>query len=731
MSLDKVFKLSVIVNMIDKITGPASKMNGGIDGNMKKLDQWEQKFNSLNRNGIQVAGMGAAVTASILSLTKSTFETSKALGELASLGIEDFKALSDAGADFSSKWAGTSKAEFISAAYDIKSGISSLTDEGVAKYTEIAGMTAKATKSTVSEMTDLFATGYGIYKGYYSDLSDMEFAQVFGAGIAKSVQTFKTDGSKLAESISTLGASATTANVPLEEQLSILGMLQSTMGGSEAGTKYKAFLQSAASAGDKLEISFLDANNQLLSMPDIINSLRLKFGDTMDAAEKMKLTEAFGTEEAVSMIDLLYNKSGDLQGNIESLYASMGSGTGLITEMADAINNTDPDKYALLGQQWQNLKEDLGTMLLPVMRQFMNTASSAIATITEWTQKHERLSAVLVVALTGFGAVLTGIGIGMVIISSLGVVISSLIKTISGLNKVLSWTGKTMVKLKPMALSAGGAFKKMGLSMLAATRNAARGLVAMARQAIVTAATALPPLIASVWAFTTALLANPITWIVLAIAALIGIIVLLYQNWDRVTAFMKGAWTGFCSGIMVGVNFVKSGFTAIVSFITGKLEWFRTAGGRIVSTLVEGIKSVAGKPVEAVRAIFTKLRKLLPFSDAKEGPLSDLTLSGQRVFTTMVSGMEKVEHLPAEQAEKSFGAFNEVGKKEVKKVNISKSTTETTTEKKDNSGKKTVIEKLILQVDINKLKDLKALFKLIEDLEDLDNSSDNPDGAYA
>lgn len=731
MSLDKVFKLSVIVNMIDKITGPASKMNGGIDGNMKKLDQWEQKFNSLNRNGIQVAGMGAAVTASTLSLTKSTFETSKALGELASLGIEDFKALSDAGADFSSKWAGTSKAEFISAAYDIKSGISSLTDEGVAKYTEIAGMTAKATKSTVSEMTDLFATGYGIYKGYYSDLSDMEFAQVFGAGIAKSVQTFKTDGSKLAESISTLGASATTANVPLEEQLSILGMLQSTMGGSEAGTKYKAFLQSAASAGDKLGISFLDANNQLLSMPDIINSLRLKFGDTMDAAEKMKLTEAFGTEEAVSMIDLLYNKSGDLQGNIESLYTSMGSGTGLITEMADAINNTDPDKYALLGQQWQNLKEDLGTMLLPVMRQFMNTASSAIATISEWTQKHERLSAALVVALTGFGAVLTGIGIGMVVISSLGVVISSLIKTISGLNKVLSWTGKTMVKLKPMALSAGGAFKKMGLSMLAATKNAARGLVAMARQAIVTAATALPPLIASVWAFTTALLANPITWIVLAIAALIGIIVLLYQNWDRVTAFMKGAWTGFCSGIMVGVNFVKSGFMAIVSFITGKLEWFRTAGGRIVSTLVEGIRSVAGKPIEAVRAIFTKLRKLLPFSDAKEGPLSDLTLSGQRVFTTMVSGMEKVEHLPAEQAEKSFGAFNEVGKKEVKKVNISKSTTETTTEKKDSGSKGTVIEKLILQADINKLKDLKALFKLIEELEDLDNSSDNPDGAYA
>lgn len=97
----------------------------------------------------------------------------------------------------------------------------------------------------------------------------------------------------MAGAIQTLGASATTANVPLEEQLSILGMLQATMGGSEAGTKYKAFLQSAAKAGKALGLSFVDANNQLLSMPEILDALRGKFGDTMDAAEKMKLQEAF------------------------------------------------------------------------------------------------------------------------------------------------------------------------------------------------------------------------------------------------------------------------------------------------------------------------------------------------------------------------------------------------------------------------------------------------------
>lgn len=45
-------------------------------------------------------------------------------------------------------------------------------------------------------------------------------------------------------------------------------MLQATMGGAEAGTKYKAFLRSATKGGEALGLKFTDANNQLLSMPE-------------------------------------------------------------------------------------------------------------------------------------------------------------------------------------------------------------------------------------------------------------------------------------------------------------------------------------------------------------------------------------------------------------------------------------------------------------------------------
>lgn len=57
----------------------------------------------------------------------------------------------------------------------------------------------------------------------YSDLSDMEFGEMFSAGISDAVRAFKTSGSGMAQAIQNLGASATTAQVPLEEQLSVLG----------------------------------------------------------------------------------------------------------------------------------------------------------------------------------------------------------------------------------------------------------------------------------------------------------------------------------------------------------------------------------------------------------------------------------------------------------------------------------------------------------------------------
>ncbi len=793
MSLDSVFKLSVIVNMIDQLTGPMGRVNSTVSGSVSKLDKLNQSFSDMAQSGMGITAMGTGMVAAALAPVQATFETRRALGVLKSMGVENFKALEDAATSFSDTWAGTTKAEFLRAATDIKGGIDSLTDEGVAQYTEIAGITAKATGATIDEMTSLFATGYGIYKGYYDDLSDLQFAEMLSAGLADSIRVFKASGKSMADSISTLGAAATTAQVPLEEQLTVLGMLQATMSGSEAGTKYKAFLQAAAQAGKELGLKFTDANNQLLSMPQILMTLRSKFGETIDAAEKMQIQKAFGTDEAVALIDLLYSKTDSLQENILTIYNSMGKGTTVAREMATAINETEPEKFERLKQRLHNVTEELGNQLLPAFNSFMAKGEEWISRISSWVGGHRELVKVLMLVLLAIGSVLIVAGVLMATFGAVGVVVTKSIGVFRGLVTAVRAIPDLLLTVRIMAMYAGDAIKVgfnnmvIGARMaITSLKNVALGMANMARQAILTAVRAMPGLIASVWSFTAALLANPVTWIVIGIIALVAAIILLWQNWDAVVAWIQGVWNGFVSGIQAGFEWIRnlfagmpmwlqiaiaafmpfigipmliithwdsivaffsnmwtrikegfvSGINAIKEFFMGVPAFFRESGAKIIDTLVEGIKSVAMKPVEAVKGIFQKVRNLLPFSDAKEGPLSELTLSGRRVLETIGDGMAQSQHVPADMTERAFSNVTDVlsqdssqldlsANQDVKKINLREIVRErsetTTTAKETDSG--TTIEKLELSIDITKLKDLQTLFKLVKEIEDHVNAN--------
>ena len=565
MSLESVFRLSLIMNMIDNLTGPMAGVTSSVNGTVSKLQKANAALGNMAKTGAVMQEVGSQITGAVLSPVEATFETRRAIGELASLGVKDLGVVEDAARQFSDQWAGTTKADFIAAAYDIKSGIATLSDEGVAEFTSLAGLTAKATKSTVGEMTSLFATGYGIYKNYYDDMSDIEFGEMFSAGIAKSVQQFKTTGSEMASSIESLGASATNANVPLEEQLTILGMLQGTMSGSEAGTKYAAFLGAAAKGGDALGLSFLDANNQLKSMPEILDQLRGKYGETIDAMEKQEIAEAFGTDEAVDLIDLLYNKCGDLQGNILTMYDALGSGTGVATEMANAINETEPERFERLTQRIQNVKESIGNSLLPTINDLMSTGEQVLTKVGSWVEENQELVRVIMLVVLAIGGFLTIAGTVIAVVSGVGLIIT----------KVIS-----------------------GFKLLKAGFLLAKG--------------ALTPLISSVWSFTAALLANPVTWIVIGIVALIAALVLLYNKceWFRnavnaIIDFFKeklGAALEVASAIFSGIgNVIGSVMNAAKATVSQNLDNMRSAyeahGG--------GIRGAAAAAVEGVKGIYT------------------------------------------------------------------------------------------------------------------------------
>lgn len=817
MSFEQIYKLSVVMSMVDNVTSPMRNAAGKVSESMGKMDALSQGFGDMTQQGMLMAGAGTQIVDAVLAPVSAAYETKRAIGELASVGVKDLTMLEDAAKDFSNTWAGTTKADFITAAYDIKSGISSLTDESVAQFTEMAGVTATATKSNIGTMTDLFATGYGIYKDFYADLSDLEFGEMFSAGIATSVEKFKTNGSEMASAVKSLGQSATNAQVPLEEQLSILGMLQATMSGSEAGTKYNAFLRSAAKGGKALGLNFLDANDQLLSMPEILSKLQGEFGETIDAAEKIKLQEAFGDSEAIKLIDLLYNKTGDLQDNILNLYDSMGRGMGAAASMAEAINKTDPGRLDVLKQSLHNTAETLGNTLSPKINEYVDKASGLITKADEWIGNHQELVGMLMQVALFLGAVLTVGGSTVATFGTMGLVFTKTIGTLGKLGAAISGIPDLFTTARIYGMLAGdkiswafGMMKKGGLAALGGIRNFVVGMAGMAKQAVITAVQAMPGLISSVWGFTAALLANPITWIVIAIVALIAGLVLLYNKceWFRngVNAIWNVIKTGaaaigtFFSGLFNGVRnaasnilsaagetvseklgnirqayeangggirgiaagameAVKGYYTAGFDFMDkltgGKLSdiadkvgggmqkvkdkisesiaWFKESGKKVMSTFTDGIKETVMKPVEAVKGGLQKIRNMLPFSDAKTGPLDSLTLSGHRVLETVSTGIRQSEDLPAQAVERSFQKvdFAVNNKRETGKIKVpSEQPVDGDRAGSRGQERKTIIEKLVFNVETKKIDELKKLLKLLEEIEDSINSS-NDEGSAA
>ncbi|HEU8594754.1 TPA: hypothetical protein VWO71_001178 [Streptococcus pneumoniae] len=132
-------------------------------------------------------------------------------------------------------------------------------------------------------------------------------------------------------------------------------------------------------------------------------------------------------------------------------------------------------------------------------------------------------------------------------------------------------SGKTIAQLRKTAL-------ELGKSALAWTAHTAKMGLATAAEFAHSVAAGVAT--AATWAFNAALavLTSPITWIIAAIAALIAIGVLLYQNWDTVVEFAKTAWQGLCdfiSGICRAIGEFFSGlWTKLQEIFEPIGQWF-------------------------------------------------------------------------------------------------------------------------------------------------------------
>jgi len=343
--------LMFTVGMIDQITKPIAKISKGLNGLTNDYQAGTMKMAS------GVAGIAASGYA-LQNALMPAIEMDRALGEVKSLGVREsaLKQLTDTSYEFALKY-GKSSTEFVKSSYDIQSAIAGLNDADLSAFTLSSNVLAAATKSDAGTITNYMGTMYGIFKNQANAMGKGEWVQQLTGMTASAVQAFKTTGTEMSGAFTAIGAQATTAGIAMNEQMAILGTLQATMSGSEAGTKYKSFLAGVGKAQDALNLSFTDSQGAMLPMVDILNKIKGKYGETIDVTEGDELKKAFGSNEAVATINLLMNDIDGLGKSINDL----GDVTGMQQAEKMAMDMTD---------QSVGMIADMGTGLVGFTNEF-------------------------------------------------------------------------------------------------------------------------------------------------------------------------------------------------------------------------------------------------------------------------------------------------------------------------------------------------------------------------
>ncbi|AAL47530.1 phage tail tape measure protein [Vibrio cholerae] len=488
-------KLMMVIGLVDQVTKPLAGITNEINGAMSAA---EKGMEQAAKGGAGLWATGVAIQNALMP----AIEMDRKLGEVKSLGVTDeaLKQLQQTALEFASDY-GKSATEFVGASYDIQSAIAGLTGEELSQFTKASGVLAAATKADTATITSYMGTMYGIFKNQAEEMGKAAWVEDVAGMTASAVQMFKTTGMEMSSAFTSVGANATAAGIAMSEQMAILGTLQSTMSGSEAGTKYKAFLAGVGGAQDKLNLSFVDAQGKMLPMLDILEKLQGKFGDTLDVAESDELKKAFGSDEAVSLIKLLMADTQGLAASIDSLGQTKGMGKA--EQMAAAMT----DQSQRLEASWFAIRAAAFSMVLPAFNAVTGSIADGLMWLTSMTSEYPVLTEVL--SYAAIGAL------------SLGGVVASL-SLVMGIAKMMAggWAVTTAVL--------SGVFKVLRISTIAMT--------------------------AATWLFNAALWANPITWIIAGIVALVAAVGAMIYWWDEIKAsFADTTWFKIIAAAIDGV----------------------------------------------------------------------------------------------------------------------------------------------------------------------------------
>lgn len=743
-------KLTFTVLLLDKLSQPAQ----GVCKSIRKIQQAAQAgFNSISKG---YAGVVASV-GTFSSLTTPAREFEKALNEVASLdtSAEDLNKLSKASKSFAMQF-GADATEVARSAYAIQSAIPGLAKGALAAFTYQGNLLAKATQADAATITKFQGTMYNIFEKSANKMGQAKWIEALTGKTAYAIKMYKSSGNDMSQAFTNLGSIGQKAGVSLDEQLAVLGTLQGTMGGANAGTAYKAFLNTVGRAQLKTKngevLKFSDDSGKLLPMVKILEKIRAAVGPgQLKLADQTKLMQAFGDEGGKAVLNLL-DKTESLKTDIGALGKIQDSNPAM--KMAETM----VDPYEQFAATMKVLKSTLGQTLLPALNAGLKVLSAfgrvflwiyencaplrwlfAIIAIGAmslamtfsslyvvsgvvkllralrlqlkisyfWCLKHSmatrsmtaaqqanaiaqmlwsrslggtvigmKLQAVWTVICTkaqtlwtivttkgAFAAALQSVWTKTLAVCNTKLTAATWAAVAAGLKHclVLGWSAAKII-----LVTAAGIAWKVSIwachAALVATKAvllagaipaavAWAGSLAVIKGASLFAAGAMTLLTgalgtaaAAAWAFAAALFANPITWIVLAVVALIGALAALIYYWDDVSEFFAGLWekvkelgAAFAElGSMIAAPFkaafgVISGlFSNVGGFISGAVQSALSGIDALIGGALNLLSKIPGLGFLATETSVETKSPVVPDAVAARKPSTDVPAGGIR-----------------------------------------------------------------------------------------------------
>ena len=341
-----------------------------------------------------------------------------------------------------------------------------------------------------------------------------------------------------------------------------------------------------------------------------------KAGIVLDKHQEKIMKSGTESQKAALLADLLKQKVGGVN---------------------EAMAQTDQGKIQQLKNDFGDLQEEVGAVVMSVLGEFagwftsqMPSLREKILQLVESFKKFVTENKPQILQIKD-----TLVGLGKTAIETVGFIVTN------------------FDKIAPIVATVVGAFAtyKTAMAVQKAYTMAMTTAEVVKNAVLASGATTVNAMTVAQWAWNAAMTANPIAVVIIAITALIVIGIALYKNWDTVKAGATALWNSLMNFLKPAIDVVKGAFDSLMGGINAVIGGFNkvkdSIGGAIQKLMNWNNTKAENKSVNvqanSVSGGFVPGRKALGTSYFKGG-ITQINENKRNEVAVLPNGTEILSH---------------------------------------------------------------------------------------